>query len=345
MKKNLMIMCMALFAMLLATTGGFAQLPPPLPASCGTYAVLPTGANVAPTATNMRIAVAANFYGPVQNLLNAYLPTLKQATTATVCSNATGTFEKDINENYPTYIYDLFFAADDSVTQYTSAENCSTSNVPCAVDDDAFLYANGIPVLFGYVAPSLNSNIANLITDVSYLITQSGSNFQNVLAYSVPGSANGYQIATPTANTVAIADPGVAPYGLKAATILSNMYSVPLPNPLNASNLPQFGSVSLNTATGQDVGATFNLVGTGSTFSGFVGKSQICSILPIVAYVQFPNYTLQQYAVQFDTSNNVATALNAYIQQYMMVTPDPAVSALMKWDVFLVNNCYQPLPH
>ena len=73
MKKNLMILCMTALVMLSIAVGGFAQS---LPASCGTYVVLPTGSLTAPTATSMRIAAAANFYGPVQDYLNAYLPTV-----------------------------------------------------------------------------------------------------------------------------------------------------------------------------------------------------------------------------------------------------------------------------
>jgi len=315
MKKKMMILCMALFAMLLATAGGFAQYP----TTCQTNTQVVKGTG----ATPLRLAVAANFYGPMQDLIGRPDPItglfpsstfLGQANvnnvTVTICSNATGTFAANLTG------YDMFFAADDTAEDFNSTPSNCNDLTTCA-----FLYAKGKPVLFGWPT---SSGMPSTITDVSDLIAQLGSNFTGKPSWVVSGPAAGYSIVTPNANQVAIANPSVAPFGAAAMTIMNAM----------GTNFPP---VVLNTQP--NVGAAFSAVGTLGTKSGFVAESQICASgvpLSSVVYVEFPYYFTSQYAIQLTVNGGL---LNGYIQR-QMVTPGTVTTL---WDDFLTAHCYVPL--
>jgi len=291
-----------------------------LPSSCsGDVVVLPATnppANPATTLTDIRIAVAANFYGPVQDYLNIYLPTVGK--TATVCSNATGTFVSDINAHPASPIYDLFYAADNRIISYDPSNSvpvtCNTQ--PCAITH-ARLYAWGKPVLFAY---------RTTIPDISYLLNGVPSSANPVYNLTVqtpnlPAIAS-LSIKTPNANNVAVAQSPAAPYGVQALAIMSAMSANP--------------SVVLNTQP--DVGAAFDAVGTGSTNSGFVSKSQICEILDKVSYAEFLDYKLTQYVTRF-TGNSVATELYNKVLNYNTALPNG-----LTWNEFLDDHCYGTLP-
>lgn len=247
------------------------------------------------SAPPLKLAVAANFFGPSKVMVANFLaanPNLD--ITINICSGATGDFALALTSN-PT-AYDMFFAADNTAANFNN-------------DDDAYYaypYARGIPVLFGYTAngiPNVGSLLTGLSTPGNLFATLSGTNL------------SAYSIATATANNVAYANPGVAPYGVAAVYIMTALYKPPTPT-LNMQ---------------PDVGAAFSAVGTGSTHSGFVAKSQICTggaVPPSIAYVEFPDFGPLQYVVQL---TDAATDLNDYITTQM---------TLSGWNTFLTSNCY-----
>jgi len=330
MKKYATVFCMAALVMLLAATGGFAQRV--LPASCtssgGTYVVVPPSAT--PATSTLIIAAAANFYGAAQDLAADLIAANPAVTSVTVCSNASGTFAPDITGGAD---FDFFFAANDE----WAYEVDDYFNNPLY---DAFLYANGIPVLFGWTNapnPNLTATVGNTITDVSSLLVDTSNppqNFTDVLAYNVSGSATNLRIntnitspPTPNANVVAYADPDVAPYGQRAVAIMTDM-GIDVNNP---------SPVVLSMHTGDTVGTAFNSVGAanGTVFSGFVSKAQICPHLPIVAYAQFTSYVLPQWAIQIKPAGD---PLKSYIDTLKANTlPN------YRWDDFLVGHCYGAL--
>jgi len=285
MKKITLLICMAALVMLFTAPAGFSQA-----FKCATY---PSGST--PT---IKIAVAANFVGTssltVQNFL---VSTYGVGEVVQICQGSTGALAAYIQANPGAF--DMFFGADTTATQLSGVS-------------PAFIYARGLPVLFGYTA---NSGKANTITDVSDLLTQSGTSFANVLSYNVTGYATGYSIPS-SANDIAIADSSVAPYGQAAEDILDDMGNPP---------------VTLVSSPGQDVSAAFSAVGNNGVNSGFVSKAQICSIFPIVTYVQFTGYTLTQMARQLTTA---ATPLYDYIQS--QITSGA-------WNTFISLNCYNPI--
>ncbi|MDE2604134.1 MAG: hypothetical protein KGL62_17475, partial [Bradyrhizobium sp.] len=62
---------------------------------------------------------------------------------------------------------------------------------------------------------------------------------------------------------VAIADPSKAPYGVAAQSVLSNVYSITLPN----AKVDEYSNIT----------NTYNSVQSGSEKYGFVARSQICT--------------------------------------------------------------------
>jgi ABC-type molybdate transport system substrate-binding protein len=300
--KMRLFLCVAVLAVLFTASFVFAA---------DTVCTNPPGATT-------KIAVASNFFGPAQTMA-ANFQTANPGQVVNVCHNSTGVLEQEIldaiNATPPVAPpYDNLFAADAIAPSFLTAINgkLDGSYTP-------FLYANGLPVLFGYHA-GVTGKTFN-VADVSQLINGLSDEDQEA---SLPSPLNGYSIATSTANTVAVADPVNAPYGTQAAAILYDL----------ASHSP-----AVVTAQFDNIGLTYGVVGTNVTVngvsydihSGFVSKAQICQDIDDenVAYVEFPGYVLTQRAIQL-TANG--TALKTYIQNRIDDTT---------WDDFLTANCYQ----
>ena len=321
MKKVTLVACMVALTMLFTVAGGFA-----LPNSCGTNTVLPANSGVSPDATDMIIAVAANFNEPLLDFLaNYFLPQAASGTTITVCSNSTGAFVTDLNNNPG--IYDFFFAANTAANGFGSG----------------FTYAWGIPVLFGYTSGAAN----NIVDLSSLLITPTGKQQWGVGQYYAtvnPVTAT-YSINTLTtinANMVAVADLVNAPYGQMAETIMNAMTDPTLLNP----PAPAIELIQFNTVTNvQNMVGTNIIIGSGTTptykiSSGFISKSQICPMLdssqqaPVepIAYVQFTGNELEQAAALINGGNTTAVDLYDYINDDI-----PA------WNTFIQSYCYGPV--
>jgi hypothetical protein len=309
MSKHLKLtFCMAVLVMMLMAASSFA-----VPTVCDA----PIYKGSAPY-TPLKIAVAANFYQPVEDLVSGYtlggttypgfLDQISVDNVAVyICQNSTGVLESEILaglQSVPTqYVYDYFFAADGISSTFLTAASPYVPYSP-------FLYAHGVPVLFGYTTGKTNT-----ITNVGNLVVGLGSGTQYTVAQADSDLyALNFVIGT---NSVAVADAVNAPYGTAAQDIFAEFATPP-------TTTPQFSTI----------GTTFNAVGTtqGSYayYAGVVSRAQICDIKPSIAYVEFTGYTLNQRALQL-TANG--SALNTYIQGQMY----PA------WNTFLTNHCYSTI--
>jgi len=191
---------------------------------------LPLSAANAQTA-NINIAVAANFATPLATIISDfedYYAAQGYTYTVTVTSGASGTLENSIISAGTSNTYDLFLAAD-SAHPYDLYNNHSslTTAIP-------FTYARGYLELISVGSSSTN-------------ITSSGLPTPSTLA----------------ANSVVIANPATAPYGLAASQVLSNTYSITLPDSRVVEDA--------------DIGTTFTDAKNGVYPYGFIAKSQICT--------------------------------------------------------------------
>jgi hypothetical protein len=317
-KKISLILSVAILAVLFTSMSGFAQ---GVPANC-TYSV----SKGTPTST-IKIAVAANFFEPAKDMVGTAISSTGLLSTTNnvtvyICPDSTGNLEAAIAADPGHDLYDYLFAADDSVAGWAPAQGIPASTV--------YTYAIGQPVLFGY--RSTTPGKTWYISDVSSLVSGLSS---SLLVDSLPHSGStlaNYSIATSTANDIAIADIVNAPYGTQADLILNAMASsTPAVARAYFSNVGNaYAAVGL---TVNDVsGASHNVK------SGFVSRSQICSYIKAggtgIAYIQFPEYLLDQQAVQLTSAGSV---LSTYIQNQM------AGGVSNAWDTFLTNNCYEKL--
>jgi hypothetical protein len=298
MSKQLKLtFCMAVLVMMLMAASSFAA-----PTVCDA----PIYKGSAPYAP-LKIAVAANFYRPVKDLVSGYTlggttypGFLDQSSVDNVavyiCQNSTGVLESEIlaglAQTPPQYVYDYFFSADEISNTFLNA-------VAPYVPYSPFLYAHGVPVIFGSRAT---------VGTVTGLITGPGLSGYVDTIDTVDTS---YSITDPTAYNVAVADPNNAPYGRATVSILAAM----------GIAYPTAYTRQFNTVTD-----TYNAVGTAGINSGFVSESQVCNN-NLVSYVRFPGYVLDQRALQL-TSN--ADDLDDYIVGQL----GPA------WNTFLTNHCY-----
>ncbi len=195
-------------------------------------------------AQSVTVAVAANFQGALNQLIDAYslagLP--YSGTTFTVTSGATGDFQTTISTALSspggTTPYDLFFAADDTTPA------ALRSSYP-AVVQTPFRYAEGKLILWSKNGPNVSS---------------SGSGgFPNPASYAY---ANGQ---------VAIANPTTAPYGTAAQQTLSRVGGIAYLGGAYDAKFAQYATI----------GTTYNAVNASSGPTsypnmGFVAKSQLC---------------------------------------------------------------------
>jgi ABC-type molybdate transport system substrate-binding protein len=318
--KVKLFMCMAVLAMLFTAASSFATV------TCDYTAT--KGAN--PSASSLTIAAAANFYKPVIDLVGTASPAsgfLGQASVnnITVCivKGATADLRAAIIAN-PTD-YDFFFAANNTATNLPSP----------TFTYSPFLYANGVPVLFGFVsapAPATHpATVTNFITNVGDLITGIGSTDHVTVSKSGAAlTALNYQIDA-NAQNVATANPSTAPYGLAACKVLGDMgyYSSTACPPFPA------GTPAWVDASYTDIDNAYQAVGVGSVTSGFVSRTQICQNIADsdVAYIDFSGYALAQNAVQITAEGD---DLYDYIQDQM----DTISGTSTLWNVFLNSNCY-----
>lgn len=190
-------------------------------------------------AQNVHIAVAANFTNPVQELVAAYKASVDSTFTASYKFASTGVLAGEIRDtaNNP---YDLFFAADDTTPDALYREGLVTSPVD---------YVRGVLVAW--------SNTKD-ITDADVAI----------------GTANGRGALA--ANSVAIANPADAPYGLAACQFLSTVGMATIVETNNVKTVTWVdAAIKHPIDTYNNIGNCYNAVNAGTVPYGFVGKSQV----------------------------------------------------------------------
>lgn len=266
------------------------------------------------------IAVAANFSQPMASFLTTYFTVAYPAYTVIMCADSTGHFEATIDAalaNGQPSPYSMLFAADNSpVSKYPTFS--------------PYLYAKGIPVLFGYLPAS---GQALTISGLSSLVANQTSNFITANTAGLHSKTVSTTLTGGTAS-VAMANPAIAPYGQEAQNILNAMLPIYGSSFNIPTNVPAWIKTPLTTYG--NITLTFNAVGSAEP-AGVVAKSQICGHLSdgTIAWVQFSStdFQLQQTAVNFGT-NAGGNQLNRYIKSWM--THPPA----SRWNSFLTTWCY-----
>ncbi|MDE2332110.1 MAG: molybdate ABC transporter substrate-binding protein [Bradyrhizobium sp.] len=203
----------------------------------GLASVLAMSPFAAHATTTINVAAAANLTIPFGDIIpnfqnqyasSGYMVSVSYASSSVLESQINGTCS-GCTPNQPGY--DLFLSAD------TNHPNDLINNYPSTV------YAYNSPTtpakyLFYYAVGALD-----LWTNTSGINVSSG----------LPA---GWL-------KVAIADPSKAPYGVAAQSVLSNVYSITLPN----AKVDEYSNIT----------NTYNSVQSGSEKYGFVARSQICT--------------------------------------------------------------------
>jgi ABC-type molybdate transport system substrate-binding protein len=303
-------------------------------ASAYSYAVdCPGGSNfyhqsigtVTPITTTITVAVASNFKDPAIDLADDYVAGTSYQVN--LCHGSSGTISSSITGGNP-YNIALFLAADQSfATDVVEAEKNLGSE---------FRYANGVPVFL--LSPNAyNSNVA-----ADYFLTGQGgyATAEGLTPYVVLKHYSG----TPTASTIAIANPTNAPYGVAASVILGDMS----PDLWNSGGYAYNAGTAVTTACSSlisgsqwqceynNVDLTLQSIDNNSVTGGFVGWSQVCDsgTYPSARYVKFPDYSLAQYGVRIDIASGAQETVAADLVSYMDVGSGA-------WDTFLTDHCYE----
>jgi ABC-type molybdate transport system substrate-binding protein len=310
-KAKLYSLCMTtvIFACSAATSWAAATV-------CNTKTV-GTGANTTV------IAVASNFYGPAQDLVTAFQSTAAGANTAiTICQNSTAHLLAEINSG--TELPASAFPTDPGFPRYglfLAANAAAPVGLQSSTGNTAYSYANGIPVLFS--VSSTISNVGNLMPSLAPT---------TATAASITGVVTSSQaISTSNAQTLAVADPTTAPYGLAATTILKDMALLPTATGFTVPTW-MYGPLYSN------IDLTYASIINNVNKSGFVSKAQICSILGSTRYIEFPGYQIDQEAILLKTLIGSPNATAAGLDSYVQGQIDSG-----DWNTFLLNHCYGTL--
>lgn len=272
------------------------------------------------------IAVASNFYSPAQDLIATYTSAGQPGAGQhiQICQNATADLDAQIRTGSSGFA--LFLAANSSTPTGLEFTTYVQSGAM------AQLYATGIPVLFARYAT---------VTDVKTLVPNVMS---GVRATVSSNNLIGIPLSTANSQTVAVANPSVAPYGLAAFNIMNMpppvtntgmrlLHYPPLPSPYPSWLSTPYGNIDL----------TFQSVANSpyTNKSGFVSKAQICSGIngspPTYIYVEFTgsNYLLQQKGILIASGNGTQDGIGVQIFNYMLSNPNPSF-----WPNFLSAHCY-----
>ena len=257
------------------------------------------------------IAVASNFYTPAQRIVEMFQETEEgDGVVVQVCHNSTGLLVQEINGtgdyvgNANPRGFSLFLAANNTATVVDNT-NTATNRIHLSASPIAgsnHTYALGVPVLW---SDELSTN--KIIT--------ANTNNQN----------NAFMVNKTHVKTLAIGNPALAPYGVKAQAILQDIgqWETPQDPPVNPVThwITQYDNIDL---------ARLAIIGSGDAFgmndAGFVSMAQICEKYKL-QYIDDDNkpgihdfgstyYTIQNGLLisQSTTENNLAAAYYTYLR-------------------------------
>jgi molybdate transport system substrate-binding protein len=263
--------------------------------------------------TNINVAVASNFYisgtvgnSPIADLIAAFQTANPGSTVTVVQNGSTGSLENQITGGNALGV-DLFLAADTAHPQ--------------DLFDNHFSLVVGSP--FNYAIGTLA-----FYTNTSSVNVTCGA-----------GGSCGYN--STVYPKVAIADPGTAPYGLAANTVLTGRYHLAAPlssNPL----VSEFSNID----------TTFSAVQSQTVSVGFVALSQICSggVYPTARTLVYPPTDTSVSPVIFNYSPIVQAGIriahtrtpqqNAELAAFVAYLTDHSTSPNSQMVTTLLNYCY-----
>jgi molybdate transport system substrate-binding protein len=219
--------------------------------------------NVGGTTPDISIAVASNFYGPAQSIAASFVATGAPGAGKVVRICQNSTGLLVNEINTGTTSYTLFLAANASAPLDISTTYRGT-NTP-------FTYANGIPVLWS-----------------SHLTTA------QLMSGGVINQTN--------VTSLAIGNPDLAPYGLAAETILTDLGQW---EDQPSDWITEYDNISL----------TYNAIAAGTQIAGFVSKAQVCQQLGTgYGYHQFAStYDIIQKGILLLPANATTSAFKDYL--------------------------------
>jgi len=215
-------------------------------------------------AATITVYVAANFADTLVSLESRYDAAHGTTNTWNNVVGATGNLLTGIETGgYSTYSQaDLFFAA--NVTAIGTLQSSYTTRIT---------YYSPTTTKYGWIYAE------------GFLELYSNTSGVNV-GPTASGGTNGLDnIGFPFSPTLVIANPGSAPYGCAAATLINNAYGLGWSN-VCASTITVGGSSGLVTAS--DIGVTYNDVFSHTNTWGFVALSQIGSYDPDTYVLSYP---------------------------------------------------------
>lgn len=263
------------------------------------------------SAATLKIAVAANFATPLDEVINNFKTAFPAYAgyTYEVTSGATGDFaaaiQTDINDGSIS-TYDIFIAADDIAPQQLYNYEGTTLGTHTLVGTP-FFYAHGFSVVWSKPGgPNVAGGLPN-----------------------PDGSEYSFAVGE-----VAIANPATAPYGRAATEVLQNWFGYTYSN----SPTDIFSQFT-------NIGNTYNAVvaGTGGVTVGFVAKSQVCrnnkwsESGTFYQYAEGSDYTplIQDAVVLTRTGVDVDSAARAAFAGYLA---NNITDTLLKYCYSIVDN-------
>lgn len=238
--------------------------------------------------SDITIAVASNFLNTMKKIVSNYQETTGHKVH--ISGGATGKHYAQILHGAP---YDVFFSADE--LRPTLLEEKSVG-----IKGTRFTYAMGTLIVWSHVLPKSMDDRGGLLqgklsTPIEEITVQALRKLLNA----------------PGVNTVAFANPKLAPYGKAASEVLESV-------------VPE--GVRARTIRGENIGQTFQFLMSGNVDLAFVAHSQVAADVTNVGYYRkIPSslYSpLKQQAIQLNQREHSI--------QFVEYVKSPAVSKLIK---------------
>jgi hypothetical protein len=308
------------------------------------------------------IAVASNFYAPAIELAGLFLESAANTegyTSIGVCHNATGHLVNEITGNNPavidgewlsaaiSYKYSLFAAANAG-----APENLATSYKAGPVRT----YAKGIPAFLAGETFT-GSEVAGLVTAGTGEKAVSGISFEGTTVDNI-----GPIVMNSTLAKIGIANPGNAPYGLAAKSIIMDMGQWDddfIVSKTGNSPTPcdTIGSLSICQYDNIDITYAQTVLAASTLNAGWVSWAQILSAGNADPYIIFPDYDFPQKAVLLTSPNpfDAATVASAFWDFLDLEHPNDATNAFYlatgtfytvdgyTWNGWLAKKGYGPI--